>query len=730
MLWSLLDGLLAAGLGAAFYFLLVPSWVAAVVVGGAVWESARLCRACWRQREARWATLVPRLVGAVLALAIAWLVIAPWDRVVVLAYLLLLLFEAGYRLVLRRVRPDRFHAAEQAVEPDGNLTGAEAAAWRRLLAWSCAALLVLLAPLALYAAGTRQVAADSRFYAAGFERWGAYDALVDLVAAEAPDLVRGRQDPLLRDAVRQLDEPGRREVGQVLLPRPWTAAVFEQVVVAVLHWLQAEETQRVPAVTVSVEDVVRHAKEALSVALDRHIAAMPVCPEGLAASSCRPQGTSVIAYTAVHKPERLASLDDTFALIPAEVDLSTAVALSPGTFVKPLAALAQARQARQTFDRLLRWAGVACLVLALGAFGLVRGRSALAQAGAILFVIAGRAWVLGLTWSTLPETIRRQAGETLNRPPWGDLLDRLLLDLAKTTNRLVWPWMVGLLAIGLALLAVGIFMGSSCKTRFLVYPKVTRQTSRLLTGFIREPLLCRRPMCVSIVILAVLFLAGSLYLDAGRAWYGRAYAAHRQGEVAQAAAGYGRIVRFYPVAVDEFVVSARIKLAECQAYQRAEAAYESGDVASAVRLYEALLARTPAIALQDRAQARLTESRYAWAAALWQEGEYERALDQYHAIQDRTVLQPLADAYLTWGDTLQREGDYRAAIATYRRLTFDVVNARVWAQVDERAQLAYCEWAGVLRTAGDAGQAGVVCAELLDAFSVKAVDLCPACAPR
>ena len=117
MLWSLFYGLFATGLGVAFY-VLVPSWIAAVVVGWTVWESIRLCRASWRHREAMWGYVAPRAVGTVLAFAIAYLVFVPWARVIVLAYLLLLLLEGGYRLVLQRFRPAMIRAARQVVDPN------------------------------------------------------------------------------------------------------------------------------------------------------------------------------------------------------------------------------------------------------------------------------------------------------------------------------------------------------------------------------------------------------------------------------------------------------------------------------------------------------------------------------------------------------------------------------------------------------------------------------------
>ena len=71
----------------------------------------------------------------------------------------------------------------------------------------------------------------------------------------------------------------------------------------------------------------------------------------------------------------------------------------------------------------------------------------------------------------------------------------------------------------------------------------------------------------------------------------------------------------------------------------------------------------------------------------------------------------------------------QAAIVTYHRLTFDVVNARLWAEVDERSRLAYCEWAETLRAEGDTERASVVCSDFRDAFSVEVANACPACAP-
>lgn len=706
-----------AGAGAAVYFAVVPSLVGAAIVGWYVVESAWGCLVTMQQRSRRreivWSYLVPRMVSTSAALGISYLLFSSSEQMIALSYMLVLVLENAYRLVLRHTHPAVLQRAQQAFDESAKAVSTkQSGIWRGWGALTCAALLVVALPPTLYAFSLRQAASDVRFYTDRLEHWGLYDALLAWVGEEATGLVRG-QDVLIRDAVSQLDGESKRAALQTLLPQPWTRAVIEQSLEALLEWLQTNDERRVPAISVSISDILRHAKEALSFSLDRYVASMPVCPPGTSAlASCRPTEISAAAYTASRKPEAMARMDKAFELIPAEVDLSTAVSLSPRTFQGPLKALNKVRAGIETFDRALGWMAVGCLavVVCLWLSSATSIRSALCWTGATLFVAGIRAWILGWVATSFPQAVLAQLDV---RP--GSLSARLLPDILSDLTRSACSLLAPL---SLALALIGLFVAV---TGTLPGPTESKQG-------------LPRSVRALIITLAVSSLSWHAYLTIGRSLYERSYAHHRQGQVSQAAAGYRHIVRFYPIAVDEWVNRARQKLRECERYQKAEAAFQAGDWPSAVQEYEALLVSQPVMALQDTAQERLRQALYAHAQSLQQAGEYERALGHYHWIQeelrDKQVGQNLVNLYWAWGESFQKAGDYPAAIATFHRLTYDIANARIWAEVDERVKEAYCDWSQKLRTKGEHEQANKVCQEFLQTFSPQEMGDCPECADQ
>jgi hypothetical protein len=305
----------------------------------------------------------------------------PWDQTTLLAYILLLILENLYRLALRAMARGRAvtdsggaswsgeghtHACRQVL-PD---------AGRVLFAW----LFVVTLPLTLYAFGARQVVSDVRFYVAQFEQLGLYEQALDPVGEILIDTARG-QSGNVRRAVGLLSDDDVRLAVQALFPEAWTTALIEQALEAILSWLETGAAQGVPPITIPVTDIARHAQNATSELFDQYAADRPTCvPGGPPSAFCRPQGVSTAAYAATYKPEAMGIVTGIFALIPAELDLSTAVTMSPQTFQKPLASLRQVGQGLQSVDRVLAWAWAAC-ALALAALwslsilsGLGRGR--------------------------------------------------------------------------------------------------------------------------------------------------------------------------------------------------------------------------------------------------------------------------------------------------------------------------------------------------------------------
>ena len=654
-----------------------------------------------------WGYLVPHLTGAAIAAGAAYLALTRWVQIVALTYLLWLVFQKLYRLALRRIRPALFEQIRRAARRP--IVFKPTTVRRSAIALGCTALLAVALPPTIYARSLRETITDAGFYARQIPRCQVYDALIDLVAGETPRLAR-KQDPLIKNAIHALDEKAKRQAAQILLPERWTQATIEQALGVTLEWLQSEGRQRVPGITVSVADLARHTTEALSFALDEHIAAMPVCPAGIAAStSCRPAGMSRVAYAATYKPDALASIGQTFELLPAQVDLSTAVTISPRTFQTPLAALEQIRLAIQTVDRAWNGAAFLCLLATLGLLlsSAVSIRATFCWGGLALFVIAARTWALCILAPSFAPALLPRPGPAANAMLNG-LLERALTDLAWTIHARLFPAALVLAALGLTLIAAGGLL-----------PARSSQYS---------------PRCAARAIMIALS-AGVLiwyaYLDLGRRQYEQAYAAHRAGDVSRAVTGYRWIARLYPFRIDDFVQKAHAKLREGDRFMLAEQAYHAGKYESAARQYEALLAQSPAIALQEQARPHLMTSLYHWAESLRNEGEYERALDRYHFIQtefrDREINQSLASLYFDWGDALLQSGDHQAAIATYRRLTVDVVNARLWSEADAHARQAYCAWSQFLHEQGQIEQARRVCQQFEQAFPDSEAGRCPAC---
>ena len=667
-------------------------WTVALAAGAATWWGIRspiaALVACWyalesltliaillapgRTRQTVTRVLV-RAVGSALAFATAYLALAPWEEVIAGAYTVLVILEALYSLLSRR-RQRASPAPDNAGDAARTQTDDPTPSVRRKRTWIptalCAVLFVAIVPPTATFFAAREVILDTRFYLSQLERPEVYDEALRLAGDAALSAARG-QGATVRRAVALLSEEDVRQAAELLLPTEWTEAVIEQALDGTLSWLQADDASRVPALSLPVQDVKRHATEATSTVLDRQMAALPLCtPETPRATLCRPSHQSVAAYAASRKPALLGLVDGVFALFPAEVDLATVVTMAPRPFQEPLDALAETREILRTVDRALAAAGIVCLsLLTLLAFlGAVGPRTAAGWAGGALLVAGMGTW--GGTRALpafAPEAILARLGpEGILESPtvmtaWAvDALE----DLFGRVHALLSPWALCLGGIGLALL--------------LVWAIVLRSRSRPLTGW-----------CAGRVVatfLAVGLLAWTAYLRLGRDMVDHALQEHRGGDAEGALALYQQAERAYPFAWHDFVVQARQEARECKRFLEAESAYREGAHETAVGAYEALLVGTPAITLQEQAREHLLASLYAWGRTLQGAGEQERALDRYRFIRDeyrdRAVHQAMTDLYLGWGEALAEEADYQAAIATYRRIPQEVANPRLWSSAD------------------------------------------------
>jgi tetratricopeptide (TPR) repeat protein len=709
--------------GGAVYLWVVPSALTAFLVFWYVFETSLVLILLFGpvQREIALVYALPRAVGSALAFVVAYLVLGRWDQVLCLAYVLLLILEALYRVVLRGSASMLLHDARAALDTargrgdTGSVEDVRLADWRAFLAAWCAGLIVLAALLGGYVYGVRQVLFDTRFYVSQFEDSPLYDELLRLGGRTVLDVARG-QGADVRRAVDRLSVDDVSLASRLVLPREWTVAVAEQVLEVTLVWVQSDTEQRVPPIALPIGDIERHVRDATSVLLDQHMTALPICSPAMSEGAwCRREDMSVTAHIATYKPDDMAIVDEVFEMIPAELDLATLVSMSPRTFEGVLTALDEVRLWAGYVDRALSGVGKGIVVLSIALYLLcaIAPRTLLRWMGATWLVAGVGSWGLSLGLSKLDAMalLPRSAGQQLAGLPETivEEVSHVVHALTQAVYGLLAPWSLALAALGLVMLVVGLALSRA----------PTRRARP--DGVVRALVVC----------LAVGLLVWVQYPTLGQRLYDRAFHAHRDGDIDRALSVYRRVVRWYPLVVDDFVLQARRGLQECERFQRAASARKAGQYEVAAQQYEAFLVGNPAIALRELAETGLVEALYGWAGDLEKQGVYERALDRYRYVRDefrgRGADAKTADLLLFWGDALLEEGDHHAAVSTYGRIAYDVPSARYWRTGDERRGKAYCQWQAVLRAAGESARAAEVCQEFLDAVPDAATQ-CAGCA--
>ncbi|MBN1642746.1 MAG: hypothetical protein JXA09_16035 [Anaerolineae bacterium] len=716
--------MLALGAGAAFY-----AWGGRSVVDGAVvaWYVAETMAQLYAPQRAVLAVyLLPRAVGTAAGLAIAALWAPGWVRPIPLTYLVVVALEGAAQVALRWTRPALLSQARAALRCDRpRLQGGAApgpVVGRVFAAWA----FVLLAIPTLYAHGLRDVAADARTYATQFEALGLHDLILDMGGDLLLDAARG-QGGEARRAVALLSEEDARLGAQIALPKAWVTAFLERTARVTLTWVQEGAGEGVPPIAIPVADLQRHVSEAVSALSDRAIARLPRCEAQLARGAlCRPEGWSVAAHTATFKPQALAAVDAAFELIPAELDLSTAVTMSPRTFAGPLEALARAGAVVERVDRALFWARVGCLLATLAVL-YASADSALAVlrwGGGALLVAGGGLWIA--SWSTAVLGVRSVPVYAATRA-LSDLDSEGVALLARALSATL-----GAVHRRISLLAV---LAAACGALLALAGSALQPTARggPNPGQQRQRWEGARAGRTLVIALALGALLSDGYLWLGERTSDRATAAYRAGDLAAARAGYRVVEWAYPLAVRPYVERARQALGACERYSRAAEARAAGDYERAADLYASVLVGEPPIAVRTLVEGEWVASLTAWASALRAEGDLERALDRYRTVRDGArareasteAQRQMAELYLVWGDALQAEGDYRAAAATYARVRDEVAQPRAWLAAEERQVDAFCAWASALRQEDDAVQAAQVCQALREAFPNASA--CPAC---
>lgn len=564
----------------------------------------------------------------------------------------------------------------------------------------CALSVLAIGTFALVLLGysVRQTVFDARTYAVLLSHSTLYEQALTPVSEWARDMLRSQGGDARRAASMLSDEDLRTGVALVL-PREWSAALVEQAMDKTLAWLDGESTRQVPALSVPVGDLQRHLQDAVSVLADAQMAELPLCSAQMARNAfCRMPDVSPVAHVAIYKPQVLARVDETFALVPPELDLSTAVSMSPRTFREPLEMLDQGRSFVQRVDRVLLWMAAICLLSWVGlwcASVVTAQRPGMWMAG-VLAAAGLSAWIVSWGHSVLPSErlfaallLRGQEGAALAE----DLLASLLGVLIRQVH-------VRVSLIELAVLVAGGLLALGC---WLVTTRQRRALWLRLLGPV-------------VVIPALGVLVWGQALTLGERSYERAYQAHREGDVETALATYRRLDRLYPFAVADWIPRLWRGRSECERYQQAVALYEQGDYAGAAEAFEALLVGIPAVAVRKAAEPIYTDALYAWADELAQAGETERALDRYRTVldvlRDREVQQRIAALHVEQGDALLSVRDYLGAVETYGRIYYDATHPRMWATADARRTEAYCAWASTLARGGQPEEAVSVCEEL------------------
>jgi tetratricopeptide (TPR) repeat protein len=698
---------------------LVPSPIAALVAFWYVQETgALIVRALGTHRRAVIvAYLAPRAVGSAISFLVAYYVFFPWQEVLALSYVCLLAIEFAYRLILERVAPDLLNAAR---DPSSAVVSFFNPAWlRRTQTWRSwlAASVVLLSAfviaLTIYAQSAYGVVTDVDFYLGQYTALSLYRQYERSVGQEILDLARA-QGADARRAVGLMSDTDATWVARLVLPEAWTAVMVEKVLDATLSWLQDADPSAVPPVTVPVDDVQRHTQEAMSVLYDRYASQLPLCSSDRAKKgSCRPPDLSQTAYLALYKPRAMARSSDVFTLIPAELDLATAVTLFPGTFDE---VLGTARVARDGLMAWQRWLGrgvllsilLFCTSMMIGVWSLDR---ALGRGGAAL-ALAGieTLWLGWLVWRVgLPLLRSSRVGGLFDglSSDNGRILRAVLNAAARDTLSILFPWALALVVLGMLLLGA----------------------SRVMAR--RGLALYRTQAWRAWVVLAALYVLGSgRYRIIVQRQYEQALADHRSGEAEAALVRYRRIERLFPFVDHELSMVIGRNRRECERYQVALSSYQRGEYERAIGQFEAVLVGDPVLALRDAATGAIEEALYTLADRHRADGSYERALDHYRTLsaisRDRRVQQAMADLYFDWGRAMAAHGDLIAAIATLGRSYYDLSSPRLWRMADQHAVRIYCDWVSG-SSAGSEWDTADPCQTFLFAYPGALKD-CPDCA--
>jgi len=703
---------------------------AAIVLAWYTGESTRWLIAALRppNREIAVVYLLPRTISTPLGLAAAHLLNLSRSESILVAFVAVIALESLARLGMRRFAPSTVRRANACVEiPHGERKTRMGLA--RAIGSAVAALLfALVFSLTSWAWVVRETLFDPRALTHSLYNSGFYPALVAYAGDAALDAARQQRGDA-RWVAELLTEDDLRLIKEWGLPEPWTTAWLQESLAAALTWVEAPGSQRVPPISIPLSDIERHAKDAASLLLDRHLAAIPACtPDTAPGVYCRPPDMSVQAYIATYKPPNMGIADEILDRVPAELDLSTAIALFGGPLREPLKNLDRVRTAIWTLNWRLALSGLLCLVplASLWLLCSVTHKSRLRWIGAALLMAALGVWAASYAaLSLLPQRLSTPENAALPVQLSVPLRDLIFVVLAAVHAR-ISTWAVVSAAVALLLIWVPLL---APHTEAWARPVPPAHTVR--TG---------------VVILAILASLWILYTRGGARLYAQASQLYHDMDVAKANTLYRQIDRLYPFRVaslagDSIVERARRDQYKTQLYLDAQAAYDAAEWQTAAQHYEALLLTQPTLKLRDSAEAHLAEALVRWARLLEADGQRERALDRYRYLRDEGLGRGrqldgepirthwlIGTLYLDWGDE-QLSQDPEAALATYRRALSDTDDPGVWMLAEERMVGAYCAWNTQLRQAGDESRAARVCTELGIEFPALASDPCAACTP-
>lgn len=203
------------------------------------------------------------------------------------------------------------------------------------------------------------------------------------------------------------------------------------------------------------------------------------------------------------------------------------------------------------------------------------------------------------------------------------------------------------------------------------------------------------------ILLLVFEAAGFVaYSRLGEAEFQKGITAYREADCASALMRFERVTSLFELTFSPIVERADQRILECNVLLAADSAYQEGRYERAIQQYEEYLAMNPEQGLVDYTEDAIAQSNFGWGTDLLAEEDYEGAIEKFSVIVEdypqastaRDVDDPLSEAYLDWATELLAGEDYQAAISRYSIVLEEYPATAAAQAVDEPLSEAYLLW--------------------------------------